>query len=55
MVVSLHFLFKGRWMGSHKGFSMGISDVTPSGVLQKLKHDILFEGFKKVSIVSVSA
>jgi DNA-directed RNA polymerase III subunit RPC1 len=29
------------------GFSIGISDVTPSDVLRKLKHDILMEGFKK--------
>ena len=35
-------------MGFHKGFSIGISDVTPSEVLRKLKHDILLEGFKKV-------
>jgi DNA-directed RNA polymerase III subunit RPC1 len=39
----------GRWMGSHKGFSIGISDVTPSEVLQKLKHGILLQGFKKAS------
>ena len=37
-----------RWMGGHRGFSIGISDVTPSEVLRKLKHDILKEGFKKV-------
>jgi DNA-directed RNA polymerase III subunit RPC1 len=38
----------GRWMGGHKGFSIGISDVTPSEVLRKMKHDILLEGFKRV-------
>ncbi|CAB9505110.1 DNA-directed RNA polymerase subunit beta' (Fragment) [Seminavis robusta] len=36
-----------RWMGGHRGFSIGISDVTPSEILRKLKHDILKEGFKK--------
>ena len=37
----------GRFMGNHKGFSIGISDVTPSDDLTKMKHDILLEGYKK--------
>jgi DNA-directed RNA polymerase III subunit RPC1 len=37
----------GRYMGNHKGFSIGISDVTPSDELTKMKHNILFEGYKK--------
>jgi DNA-directed RNA polymerase III subunit RPC1 len=37
----------GRYMGNHKGFSIGISDVTPSDDLTKMKHDILLEGYKK--------
>lgn len=37
----------GRYMGNHKGFSIGISDVTPSDELTKMKHDILVEGYKK--------
>ena len=41
-------------MGFHKGFSIGISDVTPSEVLRKLKHDILLEGFKKVSLLGLA-
>jgi len=39
----------GRWMGGHKGFSIGIDDVTPSVDLRKIKHGILLEGFRKVS------
>lgn len=45
--------FCGRYMGNHKGLSIGISDVTPSARLQKIKHDILREGYMKVSYVSV--
>lgn len=41
--------FCGRYMGSHKGLSIGISDVTPSDELKKIKHDILLEGYRKVS------
>ncbi|KAL3917569.1 MAG: hypothetical protein SGILL_004651, partial [Bacillariaceae sp.] len=37
----------GRFMGNHKGFSIGISDVTPSEDLTKMKHNILLEGYKK--------
>jgi DNA-directed RNA polymerase III subunit RPC1 len=37
----------GRFMGNHKGFSIGISDVTPSEDLTKMKHGILLEGYKK--------
>jgi len=36
-----------RWFGGHKGFSIGISDVTPSEELLKLKHDILSKGYAK--------
>jgi DNA-directed RNA polymerase III subunit RPC1 len=39
--------FCGRYMGTHRGFSIGISDVTPSDELTKMKHDILLEGYKK--------
>ena len=41
--------FCGRYMGNHRGFSIGISDVTPSDDLTLMKHDILLEGYKKVS------
>jgi DNA-directed RNA polymerase III subunit RPC1 len=41
--------FCARFMGDHRGLSIGISDVTPSEELKKIKHDILFEGYKKVS------
>ena len=39
--------FCGRYMGIHRGFSIGISDVTPSDELTKMKHEILLEGYKK--------
>jgi DNA-directed RNA polymerase III subunit RPC1 len=39
--------FCSRYFGFHKGFSMGISDVTPSEKLKALKHDILSNGYKK--------
>eukprot|EP00537_Pseudo-nitzschia_pungens_P000576 CAMPEP_0172366942 /NCGR_PEP_ID=MMETSP1060-20121228/17645_1 /TAXON_ID=37318 /ORGANISM="Pseudo-nitzschia pungens, Strain cf. cingulata" /LENGTH=1400 /DNA_ID=CAMNT_0013090977 /DNA_START=167 /DNA_END=4369 /DNA_ORIENTATION=+ len=39
--------FCGRYMGIHRGFSIGISDVTPSDDLKKMKHGILLEGYKK--------
>ena len=32
----------------HRGFSIGISDVSPSPKLKKVKFDILSEGYKKV-------
>lgn len=34
-----------RFMGHHKGFSIGVSDVTPSEDLQRLKHKILSTGY----------
>lgn len=37
-------------MGTHRGFSIGISDVTPSDELTKMKHDILLEGYKKAEL-----
>ena len=37
-----------RYFGFHKGFSIGISDVSPSAKLRKMKHDILSQGYKKV-------
>ena len=36
-----------RFFGGHKGFSIGISDVTPSEELLRLKHDILSKGYAK--------
>ena len=39
--------FCGRYMGIHRGFSIGISDVTPSDDLTKMKHEILLEGYRK--------
>jgi DNA-directed RNA polymerase III subunit RPC1 len=41
--------FCGRFMGSHRGFSIGISDVTPSDKLSTIKHNILQEGYEKVT------
>lgn len=40
--------FCGRFMGAHKGLSIGISDVTPSRHLRDIKDRILSEGYKKV-------
>lgn len=40
--------FCGRYMGTHRGLSIGISDVTPSEELRSIKHDILKEGYEKV-------
>jgi DNA-directed RNA polymerase III subunit RPC1 len=40
--------FCGRYMGGHRGLSIGISDVTPSERLRKMKYDILHEGYVKV-------
>lgn len=37
-----------RFMGHFKGFSIGVSDVTPSEELQTMKHDILSDGYDKV-------
>ena len=42
--------FCSRFMGDHRGLSIGISDVTPSDILKKIKHGILCEGYKKASI-----
>lgn len=36
-----------RYFGNHKGFSIGISDVTPSNKLRSLKYGILSTGYKK--------
>ena len=41
--------FCSRYMGSHRGLSMGISDVTPSKELRDIKHEILKEGYEKVN------
>lgn len=40
--------FCSRFMGGHRGLSIGISDVTPSTELRDIKHAILLEGYKKV-------
>ena len=32
-----------RYFGMHRGFSIGISDVSPSAKLKKMKYDILSE------------
>jgi DNA-directed RNA polymerase III subunit RPC1 len=39
--------FCSRFMGGHRGLSIGISDVTPSARLRDIKHGILSEGYKK--------
>ncbi|EJK66806.1 hypothetical protein THAOC_12234 [Thalassiosira oceanica] len=39
-----------RYFGMHRGFSIGISDVSPSAKLKKMKHDILSTGYQKVSV-----
>lgn len=36
-----------RYFGMHRGFSIGISDVSPSAKLKKLKSNILNAGYKK--------
>ncbi|KAL7458935.1 hypothetical protein ACHAWC_010656, partial [Mediolabrus comicus] len=36
-----------RYFGFHKGFSIGISDVSPSAKLRKVKFDILSSGYEK--------
>lgn len=40
--------FCSRYMGGHRGLSIGISDVTPSEQLRSIKHSILQEGYRKV-------
>lgn len=37
----------GRYMGNHRGLSIGISDVTPSDELTEMKHGILLDGYKQ--------
>jgi DNA-directed RNA polymerase III subunit RPC1 len=39
--------FCSRFMGTHRGFSIGISDVTPSAKLRDIKRGILLEGYNK--------
>lgn len=39
--------FCSRYFGMHRGFSIGISDVSPSAKLKKVKFDILRVGYKK--------
>jgi len=36
-----------RYFGMHRGFSIGISDVSPSTKLKKLKFGILSDGYRK--------
>lgn len=40
--------FCSRFMGGHRGLSIGISDVSPSSKLRDIKHTILREGYQKV-------
>jgi DNA-directed RNA polymerase III subunit RPC1 len=35
----------GRYMGTHRGLSIGISDVAPNDELTAMKHGILLEGY----------
>ena len=42
-----------RFMGHHKGFSIGVSDVTPSDELSRLKHHILSTGYKKADEIII--
>jgi len=39
--------FCSNYMGHHKGFSIGVNDVTPSLELQDLKYGILSDGYNK--------
>ena len=39
--------FCSRYMGTHRGLSIGISDVTPSDRVRDIKHRILSEGYAK--------
>eukprot|EP00977_Amphora_coffeiformis_P014298 scaffold3953_cov169-Amphora_coffeaeformis.AAC.19 len=39
--------FCSRYMGTHKGLSIGISDVTPDKQVRDIKHNILSEGYAK--------
>jgi DNA-directed RNA polymerase III subunit RPC1 len=45
--------FCSRYFGMHRGFSMGISDVSPSPKLKKMKFDILSAGYRKVRGVTL--
>lgn len=47
--------FCSRFMGFHQGYSLGISDVTPSAELQKVKYGILSGGYDKVSLFLVNS
>jgi DNA-directed RNA polymerase III subunit RPC1 len=46
--------FCSRYMGGHRGLSIGISDVTPSNELRDIKHEILHEGYEKVGDLVLS-
>lgn len=37
--------FCSRYFGGHKGFSIGISDVTPDGHLNEIKEKVVSEGY----------
>eukprot|EP00611_Tribonema_gayanum_P007281 TRINITY_DN1663_c0_g2_i1.p1 TRINITY_DN1663_c0_g2~~TRINITY_DN1663_c0_g2_i1.p1 ORF type:complete len:1415 (-),score=378.85 TRINITY_DN1663_c0_g2_i1:1397-5641(-) len=39
-----------RYLGGHRGFSIGIDDVTPSPALVKLKADLLRKGYTEADI-----
>jgi len=45
--------FSARYLGGHRGLSIGISDVTPSNRLRDIKNEILLEGYRKVSLPDV--
>ena len=45
--------FVGRYLGNHRGLSIGISDVTPSEDLTRMKHGILLDGYIEVSCQSL--
>lgn len=45
--------FCSRYMGHHKGFSIGASDVAPSEQLQELKHNLLSTGYDKADEILV--
>jgi DNA-directed RNA polymerase III subunit RPC1 len=46
--------FCSRYMGGHRGLSIGISDVTPSKKLSDIKHNILREGYTKVCKINTN-
>lgn len=41
--------FSARYLGGHKGLSIGIADVAPSARLRQIKHDILLNGYEKAA------